>query len=172
MTYVYPTSLYLSVTRASAAMSLYVNADSPRCSESFSLVLRAAQDTNAVLSTGQRLADVDIYFTLSTKWKTVQELDKDLGIDDVGFLSHNEGDRGVPFVHGAALLLSTTVVASLFHVGTHGSMKLVLPTVPLDARSDTPYVWGTNRENMLRVSHLELSALRGEPMDSESTRIL
>ena len=167
MTYVFPTGLNLSVIRVSATVSLHVEGDAPRSSESFSLVLRASRETNIVLSTGQRLADVDIHFTLSTKWRTAQDLDRDLKINDVGFLAHIEGERGVPFVHGGALLLNTTVVASLLCSGTHGRMSLVLPTVPFEERRDVPHVWGTNRENILRIGHLQLSALCGEGTESD-----
>jgi hypothetical protein len=148
-------------------MSLHVEADTPIASESFSLVLRASRDTNVVLSTGQRLADVDIHLTLSTKWRTAQALDRDLMIDDVGFLAHNEGERGAPFVHGGALLLNTTVVASLLCAGTTGKVRLVLPTVPFEKAKDAPYVWGRSRPNMLRISHLEVSVLGGEGMQSD-----
>ena len=144
MSYAFPSNLYFSVVRTSATMSLHFEADTPRLSESFSLVLRASQDTNVVLSTGQRLEDVDIHLMLSTKWRTAQELDQDLMIDDVGFLTHVEGERGEPFVHGVALLLNTTIVASLLCAGTKGKIKLVLPTVPFEERTDAPYIWGWN----------------------------
>ena len=167
MTYVFPTDLHLSVVRISATVSLHVEGGAPHSLEAFSLVLRASRGTNIILSTGQRLADVDIHFTLSTKWRTAQDLDRDLKINDVGFLAHTEGEQGVPFVHGGALLLNTTVVASLLCSGTHGRMSLVLPTVPFEERMDVPHVWGTNRENMLRIDHLQLSTLCSEGTESD-----
>ena len=167
MTYVFPTDLHLSVTRISATVSLHVEGGALRSSESFSLVLRASRGTNIVLSTGQRLADVDIHFTLSTKWRTAQDVDRDLKSADVGFLAHTEGEQGVPFVHGGALLLNPTVVASFLCAGTHGKMILVLPTVPFEEGTDVPYVWGANRENMLRIDHLQLSALCSEGTESD-----
>ena len=166
MTYVFPTGLNLSVIRVSATVSLHVEGDAPRSSESFSLVLRASRETNIVLSTGQRLADVDIHFTLSTEWRNAQELDRDLTTDDVGFLTHSEGERGEPFVHGAALLLNTTVVASLLRVGMKGKVNVVLPTVPFSDGTDTPYVWGRSRPNTLRISHLGVSVVRDEGAES------
>ena len=149
-------------------MSLHVSSSAPCASESFSLVLRASRETNIVLSTGQQLADVDVHFTLFTKWKTGPDLDQDLENDDVGFLAHIEGERGAPFVHGGALLLSKTVVAALLCVGTHGKVKATLPTVPFENRKDAPYIWGTNKSNMLRISHLEISATRSKATKSDA----
>lgn len=157
MTYIFPTYLHLSVVRASGTMSLDSESDSAISSESFSLVLRAAHDTNVVLSSGEQLADVEIHLTLSTKWRTANELDQDLTNDDVGFLAHTNGERGEPFVHGAALLADTTVVGALLAIGTEGRVKLVLSSVPIGERTEAPFVWGTNRPNMLRISHLEVS---------------
>lgn len=160
MTYAFPIDVNLSVVQVSATMSLHAEGAAPVSSEAYSFVLRASNDTNIVLSTGQRLADIDIHLTLSTKWRDAHALDRNLMSDDVGFLAHSEGERGEPFVHGAALLIDTTLVASLLHAGAHGKIKIVLPTVPFSDRADTPYVWGTNRRNMLRISHLEVSVLR------------
>ena len=154
----FPTYLHLSVARASATMSLHSESGSAISSESFSLVLRAAPDTNVVLSSGEQLVDIEIHLTLSTRWRTANELDRDLTDDDVGFLAHTQGERGEPFIHGAALLRDTTVVGALLSRGTEGRVKLVLPSVPIKERTDAPFVWGTNRPNMLRISHLELSA--------------
>ncbi len=159
MTYTIPTDLYLSVIRTSATMSLHMEGGTLRSEESFSLILRAAKDTNVVLSTGEKLADVDVHLTLSTKYRIAQELDRDLLIDDIGFLAHTEGELGRPFVHGSALLTNTTVVASLLSANTKGKVRLVLPSVPFEDGKDTPYVWGKNRPNMLRISHLYISAL-------------
>lgn len=162
MQYALATDLYLSVVRVSATMSLHVEAEAPQSSESYSLVLRASRDTNIVLSTGQRLADIDIHLTLSTKWRAAHELDRDLTIDDVGFLAHTEGDRGEPFVHGAVLLLNTAVVSSLLCAGTSGRVSLVLPAVPFEAKAEAPYIWEKNRPNMLRISNLEVTVLQGQ----------
>jgi hypothetical protein len=166
MTHLLPTDLHLSVVRASATNSLHIEADTPQSSDSFFLVLRTSRETNVVLSTGQRLADVDIHLTLSTKWHTAQEIDRDLAFDDVGFLAHSEGERGEPFVHGRALLLNTTIVASLLSSGTTGKVRLVLPTVPFDDNAEAPYVWEKSRPNRLRISNLEVSVLRGEAAQS------
>jgi hypothetical protein len=162
MTYTIPTDLYLSVIRTSATMSLHMEGGTLRSEESFSLVLRASQGTNVVLSSGEKLADVDVHLTLSTKCRIAQELDRDLLIDDIGFLAHTEGELGKPFVHGCALLTDTAVVASLLSAGTKGRVSLVSPSVPFEDSKDTPYVWGKNRPNMLRISHLHVSVLCGE----------
>jgi hypothetical protein len=167
MTFALPTDLYLSVVRTSATMSLHVEESTLRSSESFALVLRASYDTNVILSTGQRLADVDIHLTLFTKHRTANELDQDLKTDDVGFLAHTEGEYGAPFVHGAALLFNTTVVALLLSNDIRGKVIMGLPTVPFNDSKDTPYVWGQNRPNMLRMSYLEISALRGDGAQSD-----
>jgi hypothetical protein len=167
MTYALPTALYLSVLRVSANTSLHSDGGSLKSSESWSLVLRASPDTNVVLSTGQRLAAVDIHLTLSTKWRTAQELDRDLTPEDVGFLAHTEGERGEPFVHGGALLSSTAIVNALLGADTVGKVEIVLPTVPFEDKKNNPYVWGRNRPNMLRISHLEVSILRGEDTESD-----
>jgi len=158
----FPKYLRLSVVQAVATMSLHGEDGISNSSESFSLVLRATRDSDIALSTGERLANVDVHLTLSTKWRTAQELDRDLSNEDVGFLAHTEGERGEPFVHGGALLSNTTVIAALLSVGTHGTVTLVLPSVPITDKKDSPFVWGWNRPNMLRISHLEVSVLRGE----------
>ncbi|WP_430231954.1 hypothetical protein [Nitrosomonas communis] len=139
-------------------MSLHSESGNTISSESFSLVLRLAPDTNMVLSSGEQLGDIEIHLTLSSKWRTANELDRDLTDDDVGFLAHTQGERSKPFVHGAALLRDTTVVGALLSRGAEGRVKLVLPSVPIKEITDTSFVWGTNRPNMLRISHLELSA--------------
>jgi hypothetical protein len=131
------------------------------------LVLRAAPDTNIVLSTGQLLAAVDIHLSLSTKWRTAQELDPDLAPEDVGFLAHIEGERSEPFVHGSALLSGTKIVNALLGVGTVGKVKMVLPNVPFEDRKEHPYVWGRNRPRMLRIGHLEISVLGGKGAESD-----
>lgn len=157
-----PTNLYLSVINASATTSLNAAGDTSKSSESWSLVLRSSPDTNIVLSTGHRLADIDIHFTLSTKWRTRQELDRDLAPDAVGFLSHNEGEQGEPFVHGEALLLNTTIVAALLSTGITGKVRMEIPTVPFVDGEKVPFVWGSNRPNMLHISHIEISVLRSD----------
>ena len=167
MNLAFPTHLRLSVIQASATMSLHGEDGISKSSESFSLVLRATRDANIALSTGERLADVDVHLTLSTKWRTAQELDKDLTNEDVGFLAHTEGERGEPFVHGGALLSNTAVIAKLLSVGTDGTVTLVLPSVPITDKNDAPFEWGRNRPNMLRISHLEVSVLRGEGTQSD-----
>ncbi|UVS60028.1 MULTISPECIES: hypothetical protein [Nitrosomonas] len=98
-------------------MSLHSESGNTISSESFSLVLRPAPDTNMVLSSGEQLGDIEIHLTLSTKWRTANELDRDLTDDDVGFLAHTQGERSEPFVHGAALLRDTTVVGALLSRG-------------------------------------------------------
>ena len=157
MNLAFPTHLRLSVIQASATMSLHGEDGISKSSESFSLVLRATRDANIALSTGERLADVEIHLTLSTKWRTANELDQDLTNVDVGFLAHTKGERGEPFVHGVALLADTTVVGALLSKDTKGRVKLVLSSVPIGERTEAPFIWGTNRPNMLRISHLEVS---------------
>lgn len=133
-----------------------------KASESFALVLRASHDTTIVLSTGESLAEVDVHLTLSTRWRTAPELDKDLTNEDVGFLAHTEGERGEPFVHGGALLSSTSVMAALLSAGAKGTITLVLPSVPIADSWAAQFVWGRNRPNMLRIGHLEVSVFRGD----------
>ena len=163
MTHTLPTCLYLSVIRVSASASLHGEGGTLRSSESLSLVLRADSDTNIVLSTGQRLATVEIHLTLSKQWRTAQELDRDLTPDDVGFLVHNEGEHREPHVGGGALFLSSTAIANaLLGVGTTGKVQFVLPSVPFSDKQTDPYVWGQGRPNKLRISHLDISISRDE----------
>lgn len=161
----FPTHLRMSVVQASATMSLHGEGGILKSSESYSLVLRATGAANIVLSTGERLADVDVHLTLSTKWRTAQDLDKDLTNEDIGFLAHTEGEQGEPFLHGCALLSNTTVISALLS-GTDGTVTLVLPTVPIADKKDEPFEWGRNRPNMLRISNLDVSILRGEGTQS------
>lgn len=167
MSFAFPTHVFLSVAQVSATMSVHGEDGILKASESFSLVLRASHDANIILSTGERLADVDVHLTLSTRWRTAAELDKDLTNEDVGFLAHAEGERGEPFVHGGALLSNTDIMAALLSAGTKGKVKLVLPSVPFADNKDAPFLWGRNRPNMLRISHLEVSVLRGEEMEGD-----
>lgn len=67
MTLAFPTNLNLSVMRISASTSLRVDQDTLKSAESWFLVLRAEDNSRIVLSTGERLAEVDIHLTLSTK---------------------------------------------------------------------------------------------------------
>jgi hypothetical protein len=143
-------------------MSVNVEGGTTRCAESFALVLRSDSDTNIVLSTGESLSEVDVHLTLSTKWRTGPEIDEDLTDEDVGFLCHSEGEGNTPFVGGGALLLQTSILASLLAPGVSGTVKLTLPTVPFKQSNEPPYVWGHDRTHFLRVSHVEVSALRPE----------
>ena len=167
MSLAFSTHLNLSVVQASASMSHLSEDGILKSSESFFLVLRATRDTNIALSTGEVLADVDIHLTLSTKWRTAQEIDKDLTIEDVGFLAHTEDERGKPFVHGCALLSNTTVIAKLLSAGMDGTIKLLLSSVPISDRMGDPFVWGRHRPNMLRISYFEVSVLRREEKQSD-----
>lgn len=104
------------------------------------------------------VSEVDVHLTLSTCWRTGPELDDDLTDEDVGYLCHSEG----PFVGGGALAPQTSVLASLLIPGVSGTVKLVLPTVPFRQRNHESYVWGHERPHALRVSHVEVSAVRPE----------
>nr|WP_315258974.1 hypothetical protein [uncultured Duganella sp.] len=161
MNYVLRAQIFFSVVHVSATTSLHANEGRLLSSDSYSLVLRAAHDTNIVLCTGSKLSDIDIHFTFSTKWGFAKELDRDLESDDVGFLAHSGGGRDGSFVHGGALLLSSSVVASLLDDQLKGEIRLEVANLPFLAESDTPFVWEMNRRHMLRISHLEVSAIRG-----------
>jgi hypothetical protein len=169
MNYIISTNLFLSVVRSKATMSLSVGSGEPASSESFSLVLRAARDTNIVLSSGQRLNEFDIHFTFLSKCRNGPELDRDLSMDDVGFLTHAQGERGEPYIHGMALLINSRIIRLLLSPGVSGTVSLTLPTVPFSESTDRPYVWEKNRPNMLRINHIEISAILGKVAQTDLT---
>ena len=160
MTYIFPTTIYCTVVHVSAGMTAHAEGSTVRSSESFNLVLRADAGANIILCTSERLSEVDVHLTFSTRWRTGPEIDDDLTDRDVGFLSHSHGEGSTPFVGGGALLLQTSVLASLLIPGVTGTVKLVLPTVPFEQDNERPYVWKHDRPHMLRVSNVEVSAIR------------
>jgi hypothetical protein len=157
-----PTYLFLFVVGKSATSSTFAEGSTIRTEESVSLVLRASRDSNIVLLGGTSISDVDIHLTLSNKWSTGPQLDRDLTLDDVGFLAHNDGERGMPFVHGAVIVRSTAIVERLLSRDAKGRVQLVLPAVPFQSDAATPFVWGKGRSNMLRVSQVTVSILWDE----------
>lgn len=153
------TDLLLTVTQVAAHMSVHSGNGEPTTSHSFSLVLRAIRNTNIALSSGVSLDDVDIHITLSTEWCTGPELDRDLSHNDVGYLAYTDGERDEPFIHGAAFLKNSKIVRLLLTSGVTGIVNIILPTVPFSESPDEPYVWGKNRQNVLRISHFAVSAI-------------
>ena len=128
--------------------------------EEYRLILRAINCTNIILDSGEHLSEVDINFTLSSKYKSSKEINRELTEDDLGILVHIEDGDGSPFVHGKAPLIDRTVLQNLFNKGTKGYVTIQLPTVPFEDDTTKPYVLKKNIPNMLRISGLSVSSLR------------
>jgi len=148
------TLMPFTVISAAGTLSLVGGEGVQLSSEKYSLVLRVSSSSDIVLSTGERLGDVDIHLLLSPMYKIAKEIDEDLTIEDIGFIVHVE-ESGVPFIHGTALLQDSTVVASLLSKGTRGSGILFI-CEGNSKQFKPPFVWGKYRQNMLHIRSLEI----------------
>ena len=157
--------------RSTATLEVCAKRDGVVGYESIALVLRATSDANIRLVGGVPLASVDVHFTLSTRWRTPGELDRDLGPEDVGFLAHNLGPRNEPTVHGASVIVSSPIAAVVANCSTQSYLELSLPTVPFSDDPNAPYVWGLQRDHMLRVSRLELKVMSSEVETNARQRV-
>ncbi|MES9943407.1 MAG: hypothetical protein ABW080_00430 [Candidatus Thiodiazotropha sp.] len=167
MEYIISSSVSFNVLDISASMEMHIEEKAVVHYEEYQLILRAIKSTNIVLDSGKHLSDVDINLTLSSKFKSSKEIDRELTEDDLGFLAHIEDSDGSPFVHGTAPLIDRTVLQNLFNKGTKGYVTIQLPTVPFEDDTTRPYVFKKNRPNMLRISGLSVSSISTHEDDND-----
>lgn len=131
----------------------------------YGLVLRA-REGKIRLTTGESLKNVDVHFTLSSRWRAPQELDRDLKPEDVGFLFHSppESPGGLPFIHGACIWPSEPLPEALFSGTTQGTVGLTLSSVPQVPDQEEPFTWSCFRPHMIRIASVWVSVARGRTM--------
>ena len=158
--------MHVSFTVVGVTVSEYSNMDEGNlCSgQDFTLALRADDRTKIRLSSGELLKDVDVKLKLSSKWKTPEEVDRELQPQDIGFL-HNSCETDSPSVHGAAIWPSGLLPSALLQGSVKGLVSLTLSSVPTVLDREDPFIWSCGRPHFIRISDISVSAIRDAPHD-------
>ena len=160
MTIPFPMLVSFSVSRALMSSDIEVH-DGPPCAiTSLNLVLLADRETKIHLSGGEPLSEIELHFSISSKWRTPAELDRDLTANDVGFLCHTRESNGKAFVHGAAVWPNEFLPQYLLAENLNRKAQFTITSLPTLLESAPPHSWGTNREHVLRLSSVRFSALQ------------
>jgi hypothetical protein len=162
MTIQFPMLVLFSVVRASMSSDIEIRDGLPCSISSLNLVLVAERDTKIHLLGGEPLSAVELHFSISSKWRTPTELDRDLTANEVGFLCHTRESNGKAFVHGAAIWPNEPLPQYLLVEDLRRNAQLTIASLPTIVESAPPHSWGTNREHVLRLSSVRFSALQGE----------
>jgi len=162
MTIQIPMLVSFRVLRASMSSDLEMRDGAPRLSHGLYLVLLAERDTKIQLSSGEPLSEIELHFSVSSKWRTTTELDSDLTAPDVGFLSHNKESNGKAFVHGAALWPDEPLPQYLLAEHLRRNARFSISSLSTLSDSSPPHSWATGREHFLRLSSLQFSVIQGE----------
>jgi len=155
-------SASFNIIDISASMQLHIENEAVVPYEEYKLTLCATKNTNIVLDSGKHLSEVKVNFTLSSKFKAAQEIDRELTANDLGFLIHTQESNGIPSVHGLVPLFDRSVLQNLFVQNAKGYITIDLPTVPFEDDKSKPFIWGKNRQNVLRINGLSVSSLRNQ----------
>lgn len=162
MTIQFPMFVSFSVVRASMSSEIEVHDGLPRAINCLNLVLLADRDTKIHLAGGAPLSEIEIHFSISSKWRAPADLDRDLTANDVGFICHTRESNGKAFVHGAAVWPNEPLPQYLLADNLSHNAQFTIASLPTILESDPPHSWGTNRENILHLSSVHFSALHGE----------
>ena len=162
MTIQFPMLVSFRVLRASLSSDLEVQNGLPCVNNSINLVLVADRDTKIHLTGGEPLSEVELHFSISSKWNTSTDLDRDLSAQDVGFLCHTQEQSGKAFVHGAALWPDESLPQYLLAEHLNRSAHFTIASFTTLSESSPPHSWGTNREHALRLSSVRFSAVQEE----------
>lgn len=134
----------------------------PRTTSTLNLVLLADHDTRIHLSGGAPLSETEIYFSLSSKWRTPVELNSNLTTNEVGFLCHTRESNGKALVHGASVWPNEFLPQYLLSENLSRNARFTIASLASILESDPPYLWGTNGEHALHLSSVRFSASEGE----------
>ena len=162
MTIHIPMLVSFRVLHASMSSELAMRDGAPRSNHGLYLVLLAERNTKICLSSGDPLSEVELHFSLSSKWRTPIDLDCDLTAHDVGFLSHNQEPNGKAFVHGSALWPDEPLPQYLLSEHLRRNAQFTIASLPTLSDSSPPHSWATGREHFLRLSSVQFSAVQGE----------
>ena len=157
-----PMLVSFSILRASMSSDIEMHDGLPCATSSLNLVLLADRNTKIHLSGGEPLSEIEIHFSISSKWRTPAELDRDLTASDVGFLCHTRESNGKAFVHGAAVWPNEFLPQYLFAENLNRDAQFTIASLSTILESGPPHSWGTNREHVLRLSLVRFSASQGE----------
>jgi len=134
----------LRILRVFSGSHIEVSGGTVRSDRRLSLTLRCtSDDCGVVLSTGQRLSEVDVNLNFVCGQATPQELDCEMTSSDIGFLSHT--DAGPPFVYGMAILPESANLIPLFSSGTNGLVSFRLRSFPARGSLDDPFFWESGK---------------------------
>jgi hypothetical protein len=162
MTIQFPTDVSFLVLRASMSSELEMRDGISHSINSLNLVLVAITNTQIQLSSGQHLSEIELHFTVSNKWHTPIDLDRDLNLQDVGFLCCVIEPNGKIFVHGAAIWPDKQLPDYLLADGLVCNVQLTLGSFSASSELDSPYLWAAGRENILHISSIRFSAQQKE----------
>lgn len=162
MTIQIPMLASFRVLRASMSCDLEMRDGAPCLNHGLHLILLAERNTRIQLSSGESLSEVELHFSVSTKWRTTTELDAGLTAHDVGFLSHNQVSNGKAFVHGAALWPNEQLPQYLLAEQLKRNAHFSIASLPTLSDSSPPHSWATGREHFLRLSSVQFSVCQGE----------
>ena len=162
MTFPFPMPVSFRVLRASMSSDIEMR-DGLTCAiSSLNLVLLADPHTKIHLVGGEHLSGIEFHFSISSKWRTPTELDRDLTADDVGFLCHTRESNGKANVHGAAVWPNESLPEYMLAENLRRNAQFTIASLPNLFDSESTYLWGVNREHILRLSSVRFSALQGE----------
>jgi hypothetical protein len=170
MTIQFPTDVSFLVLRASMSSELEMRDGIPYSINSLNLVLVAVTNTQIQLSSGEHLSEVELHFTVSNKWHTPVDLDRDLNLQDVGFLCCVTEPNGKIFVHGAAIWPEKQLPDYLLADGLVCNVQLTIGFFSTTSEPDSPYLWAVGRENILHISSIRFSAQQKEETKFPLTR--
>ena len=164
-----------SIEGISVTETLSMEEEGPSTERRYNLVLRSDRHTRIRLSSGESLKDVDVHFTLSSKWASPEKLGRELKDRNVGFLIHTR-DTGMPliertlensepFIHGAAIWPSNYLPDALFQPTIKGFISMTFSSVQEVFDGEEPFIWDCNRPHAIHISDVSVSAIRPEHED-------
>jgi len=154
----FPMHVSFSVVNASMSSDVEMHDGRPCAISSLDLILLANHEAKIQLAGGERLSEVEIHFSLSSKWRTPEELDSDLAANDVGFLCYTRELNGQAFVHGAAVWPNEPLPQYLLAASLTRNAEFTIASLSTILPSDPPHSWETNRGHALRLSSVRFSA--------------
>ncbi len=162
MTAHFPMHISFRILGASMSSELEVRDGQTLAYSSLKLILLADSDTKIQLSSGEPLSDIEVNLTVSSRWHTPTELDKDLTSYDVGFLCHTRESNGKAFVHGALLWPDEPLPQYLLSENMNRRAQLVISSLPTLFDPSPAHSWGESRKHFLHVSSANFSSAQIE----------
>lgn len=154
----FPMHVLFNVVHASMSSDVEMHDGCPCAISSLDLILLADHETRIQLAGGERLSEVEIHFSLSSKWRRPEELDRDLAGNDVGFLCYTREPNGQAFVNGAAVWPNEPLPQYLLADNLSRNAQFTIASLSAVLPSGPPHSWEPNRGHALRLSSVRFSA--------------